>query len=783
MTAEKSGLVISKVKLAVAGVVVVGLVIGSGLIGHFAFPYEPSNDSDTPLTSGNPEVTTPVPPEEVTDFRLPTSLTPTHYKVELRPFVNGNFSILGRVVVDIEVKVDTSNITIHMADMITFNDTIKVTHNGNQVAITEHTYDPIREFYVGHLEEKITGGENITLEMSFQAYLNDQMRGFYRSSYVNSTGSKVYLAGTQFQATDARRAFPCFDEPALKAKFTVSLARENTMTTLSNMPLNRSEEIDDTWVWDHYETSVPMSTYLVAFLVSNFEYQAAPGDDTFKVWTRPEALPQADYSLEVGPKVLSSFEKYFDVQYTLPKLDMVAITDFEAGAMENWGLILYRETAMLYDKTLSSAYNKQRVGLVITHELAHQWFGNLVSPAWWEDLWLNEGFATYMEFVGLEDAEPTWNMGEQFLIDSLHEALTIDSLESSHAIRFPVGHPDTIYEIFDAITYSKGASLVRMMEHFLTNRIYKQGLIKYIKDFQFKAASQDDLWQYLDEAAQGTLPASVKDIMDTWTLQMGFPVLTVTRSGTAFTVSQSRFLLFESGLSQDEHNYSWWIPISYTSLQNPDVTQTGPKQWLAANETEIVITVDGLLAGDGILINVQATGYYRVNYDESSWAGIITNLKGTAGIPTKIPATNRAQLIDDAMALAHAGKLKYETALDLTKYLYEFNAEDQYVPWSIARSNFAFLEMIMRRSDEYELLQTYIRKLIEKLYESVGFESKPDDTHLVHLKRSMVVAWACEHAVADCESKAVAKFSAWIKDSTSYIDPNIKTTVLVHWDS
>ncbi|XP_066970347.1 aminopeptidase N-like [Macrobrachium rosenbergii] len=722
MTAEKSGLVISKVTLAVAGVVAVGLIIGSGLIGHFAFPYEPSNGSDTPLTSADPEVTTPIPPEEVTDFRLPTSLTPTHYKVELKPFVNGNFSILGRVVVDIEVKIDTSNITIHMADIITFNDTIKVTHNGNQVAITEHTYDPTREFYVGHLEKKISAGESITLEMSFQAYLNDQMRGFYRSSYLNANGSTVYLAGTQFQATDARRAFPCFDEPALKAKFTVSLARETTMTTLSNMPLNRSEEIDDTWVWDHYETSVPMSTYLVAFLVSNFEYEAAPGDDTFKVWTRPEALEQAAYSLEVGPKVLRSFETYFDIPYTLPKLDMVAITDFEAGAMENWGLILYRETAMLYDTTLSSASNKQRVGLVITHELAHQWFGNLVSPAWWEDLWLNEGFASYMEFVGLEVAEPTWNMGEQFLILALHEALSIDSLESSHAIRFPVGHPDTILEIFDGITYSKGASLVWMMEHFLTNEIYKQGLIKYMNAFEFKAASQDDLWQYLDDAStqgtQGILPESVKDIMDTWTLQMGYPVLTVTRSGTSFTISQSRFLLVEPGVSQDERNYSWWIPVSYTYLNNPDATQTGPKHWLLSVKIKPILTAT--ISTDDFN-NVQATGYYRVNYDEASWAGIISNLKGIAGTPSKIPVINRAQLVDDAMALALAGKLKYETALDVTKYLYEINNEDQYVPWSTAKSNFAYLETMMRRSDAYGLLQTYLRKLMANLYTAVGF--------------------------------------------------------------
>ncbi|XP_068202064.1 aminopeptidase N-like [Palaemon carinicauda] len=778
MTAEKSGLVVSKVTLIVTGVVVVVLIITSGLIGHFAFPYEVS--SETTVTSPAPEVTSPAPevtspaPIEVTDYRLPTSLVPTHYKVELKPFVNGNFSILGRVVIDIKVMSKTSNITIHMADIITFNDTIKVMQNGNEVAITKHTYDPIREFYVGYLEKEISAGETIQLEMSFEGYLNDQMRGFYRSSYVDESGKTVYLAGTQFQPTDARRAFPCFDEPALKAQFTVSLAREKTMATLSNMPLSTTEDIDDNWVWDHYEKSVDMSTYLVAFMVSNFESRGIEGKE-FKVWARSEAIYQADYALDVGPKVLTYFENYFGIDYALPKVDMVAITDFSAGAMENWGLILYRETAMLYDPYLSSASNKQRVGLVITHELAHQWFGNLVSPAWWEDLWLNEGFATYMEFVGLENAEPTWKMEEQFLISTLHDALSIDSLESSHAIRFPVGHPDTINEIFDSITYSKGASLIRMMEHFLTNEIFKAGLATYMKSFEYKAASQEDLWQHLNDATvEGTLPASVKEIMDTWTLQMGYPVVTVTRKDNTFTLSQSRFLLAESGQNKADQTYTWWIPISYTTLGTPVDTETLPKTWLGADQSEITITKEGLTPGDGLLVNVQATGYYRVNYDDASWANIIATLNADPG---KLPVTNRAQLIDDAMALARSGKLSYDIALSLTNYLYKDNNEVEYVPWSTAKSNFAYLERMMQRSDGYELLQTYIRALVEKFYNAVDF-TNPGVDHLVHLKRTLIVEWACKHSHQLCEYAALGYFQPWIQDQARYMEPNAKATVL-----
>ncbi|MCL4131802.1 UNVERIFIED_CONTAM: hypothetical protein GTU68_054331 [Idotea baltica] len=311
------------------------------------------------------------------------------------------------------------------------------------------------------------------------------MVGFYRSSYFEDD-VEIFLGTTQFEATDARRAFPCFDEPALKATFDITIAREDGMGVISNMPNISSTPIEDQpgWYWESFDTTLPMSTYLVAFIVSDFVSISSNANDhvLFRVWARREAIYQAEYALSIGPDVLTYYEDYFSIPFPLPKQDMAALPDFDAGAMENWGLITYRETALLYDPEQSGAYNRQRVGAVVAHELAHQWFGDLVSPAWWSELWLNEGFATYMEYHGLDALNPTFQMLEQFIANDLQYVFATDSLESSHPINVEVDDPAEIWELFDTISYSKGASIIRMMNYYLTEATFRQGLTNYLNE-------------------------------------------------------------------------------------------------------------------------------------------------------------------------------------------------------------------------------------------------------------------------------------------------------------
>ncbi|CAL4078622.1 unnamed protein product, partial [Meganyctiphanes norvegica] len=609
--------------------------------------------------------TSVIPPKGKIDVRLPRALIPHHYKVRLQPFINGDYTIKGLIGIVMECKEPANNVSLHIADIITKNETIKLHPSNNLrgegLAIKQHVFDKEREFYVAHLAAPLEVGKNYTLIMEFEGLLNDNLRGFYRSFYTDKFGVKKRIATTQFQVTDARRAFPCFDEPALKASFDVTIGRQTNMTAISNMPLKKTTPIDDEkgWVWDQFETTVPMSTYLVGFVVSDFPHVTSYTEDgvLFRVWARDSAINQAEYARQIGPKVLTYFTKYFNIPYPLPKQDMVAVPDFRAGAMENWGLSIYRDSALLYEPGVSTARNKQRVANIVAHELAHQWFGNLVTPSWWTDLWLNEGFATYCANIGTNAVQPSWKMFEQSVV-SLQGVFTLDCLESSHPISIPVGHPDEIGQIFDQITYQKGAAIIRMMNHFLTEKTFRKGVTNYLNKYAYKAAEQDNLWQFLTDQAQAdkTLDSglTVKMVMDTWTLQMGYPVISVKRNqdGSSATVTQERFLLVKNANSTDKHDYKWWVPLSYTTQDELNFANTKNKLWLNKNECQI--TLSGLpRSNKWIIVNTQQTGYYRVNYDIKNWMLLINQLTNEDHLA--IHTLNRAQLIDDSLVLARGG--------------------------------------------------------------------------------------------------------------------------------
>ncbi|XP_063590564.1 aminopeptidase N-like [Penaeus indicus] len=657
---------------------------------------------------------TPKSPEAISevDTRLPTSLKPLRYRIRLQPFVNGNFSIFGFLEVEMEVLETTYNITLHMLDIITKNDTVKVLGSGGveqrQVGIKSQHYDPVRQFYVAQMEEALMKGERYTLQMEFLGYLNDQLRGFYRSTYKDVDGNSKYFAVTQFQSTHARRAFPCFDEPALKATFEVHLARETWMTSLSNMPLaaTRPAKGQEGWVWDRFERSVPMSTYLVAFVVSDFSYIASSSGEgiLFRVWAQPSAIRQAEYISQLGSKILAFYEAYFNVSYPLPKMDMVAVPELQAQGMENWGLITLRDRIVLYDPDVNSVRAKEKLVEVVTHELAHQWFGNLVTPFWWDDLWLNEGFATFVSFVGSAHAEPSWKKMEKFTTEVLQKVFETDGLESSHQISLPVNNASEISEIFDGIEYNKGASIIRMMMYFLGEYTFRKGLNSYLNAFAYSNAEQDDLWEHLTAAAHRDrkLPESlsVKTIMDTWTLQKGFPVVKVARSsdGTSADVSQEHFLLMKEKKSCRTQDLRWWVPLSYTSQGEANFDQTEAIGWMKDSDQRISIT--SLPPKDQwVIFNLQQTGYYRVNYDDHNWNLLIQQLKDDHEV---IHIVNRAQIIDDAMNLARAGQLSYTIALDVFAYL---GKEREHLPWMSGVSNLSYVILMFQRTRAFPALK------------------------------------------------------------------------------
>lgn len=377
------------------------------------------------------------------------------------------------------------------------------------------------------------------------------------------------IATSKFEPTFARQAFPCFDEPQLKATYTVSLVHPNTNSyrALSNM------DVDDTLANEPnaglsttvFNPSVPMSTYLVAFIVSDFQYeeiQITPNNGNpfpLRVYATPIQMSNVRFARETAAKVIMHYIDYFNIPYPLPKLDMAAIPDFVSGAMETWGLVTYRETSILYNKETSSTANKQRVAEVIAHELAHMWFGNLVTMKWWNELWLNEGFASYIEYKGVHSAYPEWGIMEQFTIDNLHGVLTLDATIGSHPIVVKVETPNQITEIFDTITYSKGASVIRMLEDFVGEDVFKAGVTAYLKKLQYGNGVSEDLMEELDalfkDPTDPTVTVSL--VMDTFTKQKGFPVITVEIVGGQFHLSQARFLADPEATETEESEFGY----------------------------------------------------------------------------------------------------------------------------------------------------------------------------------------------------------------------------------
>ncbi|CAK9804071.1 Aminopeptidase N [Anthophora plagiata] len=774
----------------------ISLVVTGLLVYHLAPCLEeklvkPCNDLSNSVFEPRGIFSTDLLNKKKLDVRLPRSIIPDSYELKLIPFIQeGNFTFNGEVKILVNVTEDTRNVSLHAVDMdidksfTSIREHLATSNKTNKaIGIIEQKNDTERQFYVIRTSDTLKGGKQYVVHLKYVGHLNDYLEGFYRSSYTVGNQTR-WIATTQFQPTDARRAFPCFDEPALKARFQISIARPKNMTSISNMP-RKGEPMPvpglPSYVWDHYERSVPMSTYLVAFIVSDFEMLKSESGN-FRVWARHEAIEQSRYTLNIGPRILEYYENYFKIKFPLPKIDTVALPDFSAGAMENWGLITCRETAMLYQEGVSTSSNQHRVATVIAHELAHQWFGNLVTPSWWSDLWLNEGFASYVEYIGMDAVEPTWKVLEQFVVHDLQNVFGLDALESSHPISIEVGHPDEISEIFDEISYGKGASIIRMMDHFLTTSSFKGGLTNYLNGKAYQSADQNDLWDALTKQAHKDkvldTGVTVKEIMDTWTLQTGFPVVTVTRNykNGVVTLMQERFAYRNGTIKTTSKSEPlWWIPITYTSESQLDFNTTQPSEWISAVES-ITLSNRKLNPSEWLILNIQETGYYRVNYDNKNWQMIIKQLHKDSF--RDISTINRAQLVDDALNLARARRLDYATALDVTSYLAH---ETEYLPWKAAFTAMHYLNDMLIDMPGYDKFRIYVLKLLDNVYKQVGFKDNLGDPQLTVFTRIGVLTWACNFGYDDCVQNAVKQYYNWRNtpnpNQNNPISPNLKAVV------
>ncbi|EEZ99339.1 aminopeptidase N-like protein [Tribolium castaneum] len=768
---EPGGLVIPKSLCALMAIGALLLAILVGLLVFFFVVPRCSQASDTrpsdlrvgddglPSISDEISLTKIDSPSLELDERLPRSLEPTHYRIQVRPFFS-NLTFDGTVTITMHVKEQTDQIIFNVKDIEIDKQSVKVrsVKSNTPLGISRQDYVP-GERYKIVLDSSLDKNIMYTLELTYVGHLNNHLQGFYRSQYDENNSVK-YLASTQFSPTDARRAFPCFDEPSFKANFSLIVGRPSNMSSLANMPLIKSDSD-----WDYYETTPKMSPYLVAFVVSNLQAYGS-SDKLIKVWTRETLRIQARYAAEFAPKVLHYFENYFNIAFPLPKIDIVAIPDFGYNAMENWGLITFRESSLLYNTDEPDVDTKRTIATILSHELGHQWFGNLVTPKWWNDLWLKEGFATYLQYLGADFAEPSWNIKEEFIFSETARAFALDALQSSRPISYEVKNSRQIRQTFDELSYAKGASVVRMMNNFLGEDAFKTGLINYLRKYEYSNGDRDDLFGALTEVAhrKGALEPSVtvKDVMDSWTKQPGFPVITAIRdpANKKLILSQKRFLF------TDNHNDSstWWVPVSVTT--NGGNFETQPTVWLK-NEPMVTINLNTSL---WYLININQTGYYIVNYDEANWRSLTRHLMS-------LPTIIRAQLISDSMDLARANLLDYDIPLKLVQHMALRDKFIMFVPTNVAFKKLEFLSDMLSATPAFGLFESFVSTIFRDTYRTVNSDLDYGSENYLHQKiRKMVLKWACRKTDSECAITSHRMFRDWMEYART-IPPNIRDVV------
>ncbi|RVE72148.1 hypothetical protein OJAV_G00059050 [Oryzias javanicus] len=521
-----------------------------------------------------------------------------------------------------------------------------------------------------------------------------------------------------------------------------------------------------------------MSTYLLAIVVSDFTYlNTMQGDTLVRIWARRKTIEQGqgDYALNLTGPILDFLQSYYGIPYPLSKSDQVALPDFYYGAMENWGLVTYRETRLLYDPETSSNRNKETTATIIAHELAHMWFGNLVTLRWWNEVWLNEGFASYVSYLGADHAEPDWNVKDLIVLDDVHRVFAVDALTSSHPLTSEedsIVLPEQILEQFDTISYSKGAAVLRMLSDFLSEPVFKEGLSSYLKQFSYSNTIGSDLWKHLQMAVRNnniSLPCQVDSIMNRWVLQMGFPVVKI--DTTTGKISQKHFLLDpENNVTvKSPYKYEWIVPVRW--MKNGDVS--GDIWWLMEKEA---VNLDMRSGSSWILANLNVTGYYRVNYDLGNWERLLAQLLSDHQV---IPVINRAQLVDDAFNLARAQLVSTTLALRTTSYL---SRDTEFMPWQFALDNLDYYNLMLDRTEVYQPMQEYIKSQVTPLFlhykNMTSNWTHVPEKHTDQYNQVNAVQTACETGLTECQDLTSMWFKQWMDSpQLNPIHPNLRSAV------
>jgi puromycin-sensitive aminopeptidase len=692
----------------------------------------------------------------VDPYRLPRTAVPSRYDIRLEPDLT-TLTFRGQETVALDVTETVSELVLNAIELAIDSASLE-NDRGETIRATATMDEPAERCHLALASPAARG--RWRLRLAFRGTLNDKLRGFYRSVYKDPSGVSRTMAATQFEATDARRAFPCWDEPSFKAVFAVTLGIDPALTAVSNTAIV-SETVEDGRKIVRFADSIVMSTYLVAFVVGELEATepVTVGRTPLRIWCVPGKKRLAKFGQEIGAASLAFFEDYYGLPYPADKLDLLAIPDFAAGAMENLGAITFRETALLVDETAASHAELERVADVVAHENAHMWFGDLVTMTWWNGIWLNEAFATFMEMLAVDAWKPEWQRWTTFGV-SRAAALSLDGLHSTRPIEFPVTSPRDADAMFDVLTYEKGASVLRMLEQYLGAVVFREGVRDYLRTHRFANADTGDLWAALGRSAQQPIPA----VMDGWIFRPGYPVVTVSRDpGGHLVLAQQRFNYLREPLPPGpaEPEQPWQVPIQLRVYAGGQSIEE--RVLLAEREARLRMGA----GAETVVANAGGHGFYRVRYAPDLLDALLKRLDALAPI-------ERFNLVNDAWALAVAGLMPLTAYLDLTA---RFRTERDRNVWSVLTASFYALNRLVEPGDRRRL-EALVRDRVTPAFTALGWTPRPGEDELTRqLRGDLVRALGLLGNDAEVQARAAEVYRAHLADPAA-VDPNLLPAVI-----
>lgn len=675
------------------------------------------------------------------------TVKPQNYKIHLEPDLK-NFNFRGVTEIAVEAIGAVREIVLDLKELAVRQCQVKLDDRRLECAFQ---IDPAKQ------ELKVLPPENVegelTVEIRYVGEINDKMAGFYRSKYI-SGGQAKYLAVTQFQESDARRAFPCFDSPAAKATFEVEILVDEGLVAISNAPVKEQIHSGSGKRLVRFKKTPRMSTYLLFFGVGEFEFLEDPGSVTVRAATAPGMKEKARFGLDFGCKALEYCEQYFGITYPLPKLDLIAVPDFAFGAMENWGAITFRENLLLYFPGVTSKAAQERICEVIAHEIVHQWFGNLVTPADWRYLWLNESFATYFGYRVVQHYHPEWEIGHQFLQGQTDAALNRDGLQETFPIELP-GAEHVLINVSSApIIYNKGGSVLRQIEGYIGPKNFRAGLRNYLRRYAYGCAASRDLWESLESASQ----KPVSRVMQNWVEQAGYPLVEARRDANLLQLKQQRFTYLPN-----ESEQIWMVPIRIELFRSNGDKEEVTKlfEWPS---TTISIGADVF----AYKINAGQSGFYRVKYCDGS------NLKAlkTLVASRTLSSEDRWGLQNDLYALLRKRELELDDYLD---FLGAYAEEDAYLPLISIAGNLYHAYLILDQ-DRRAKIAVFGRKFFEKTLAKIGYEPDAEEMQTRSILRDVILVQSAIYGSTAAEAFGQDKFERLMKGKN--LPPDIMRSVM-----